>query len=741
MENFQLYRTNLFLGGQMKWDLIINGSNTHLSITDFHLSPISNNIPYTYKTDENLLNNSHTDNVKNFYAENKGYFYNEGLNSEFSHNWPILYDDNLNVDLYSNIYDMGCKRTKSYNKYNKQFEFLCPVWIEKLTESDTISFKLNIKNIKSDEYQEDIIFSSNTLSFIKNSNDYHNKFVDYFKQYISESKLDIGCDDVLNVSFDNNTASLTGLNVSNGLFETKILYSLTNDLSSRERPLIENDNLLIQSFVNNTCICKQLFNFNICFNIEDIFSSSVTNLIKGKSFIISVDVLINGVPLEKRDFYTNYEFIQKPIINKNTNTDGLYNVLDYLHDYECINLIPKNKFNQPICHWSLCENNDYIFNTYDGFSGLYIENDESNNQYIYENQHQYGNTSDINIKLNDKSKNSTSWFNNINLSSWNSFYKYIKNTNKYKTDGTYIFDKQYVNNLKYNYIPKINNGFYLLGITVTDKLLTLITNNFNCITLYNNIVYMLCIDDLVLIITNNTNYISFGAFYDILNKLKEQNFDGYDEKMIIYIKELYNMLSSLVKPTIITFNNSLIYSTAPSPSTNSKEIVYYKENNKFNYVIRYDGKLKPSFINHSNILYYKDCVNKNNYKNTKYFNYTSDKIEPLYPSIDYCAIKSIKNYSYDKLPDLSLYNQQHEYSWFNENKCIILSPKISFEYNYTNDENINDIIYKLVSEYYNITDKDKIKYIINMYDICNNWEYKSLTNISEYVYNITLTLK
>ena len=115
MENFQLYRTNLFLGGQMKWDIIISSNNSSLLVSDFHLSPISNNIPYVHKTDEQLLNNTHQDNVKLYYNSIKGNFYNEGLDSIFNHNWPILCKEGEVLNAYSNIYDMGCKRMKSYN--------------------------------------------------------------------------------------------------------------------------------------------------------------------------------------------------------------------------------------------------------------------------------------------------------------------------------------------------------------------------------------------------------------------------------------------------------------------------------------------------------------------------------------------------------------------------------------------------------------------------------------------------
>ena len=129
-------------------------------------------------------------------------------------------------------------------------------------------------------------------------------------------------------------------------------------------------------------------------------------------------------------------------------TDFSDNVLNYLHDNESIELINKNKFGQNICHWSLNENTDYIFNVYDGFSGLYIEEDSYGNNVIYENAHQYENAPNVFIKKADKNQNSVGWVNNIEVKKWNTFYKYISNTAKYKLNGTYIYDNKYINNTR-----------------------------------------------------------------------------------------------------------------------------------------------------------------------------------------------------------------------------------------------------------------------------------------------------
>ena len=358
MDNFQLYRTNLYLGGQMKWDLIVDSTSTELYVSDFHLTPISNNIPYTYKSDENLLKNKHQDNVKAYYKNIEGYFYNEGLDSEFCHNYPVICNKNEVINSYSNIYDMGCKRMKRYELYKKQFEFLCPVWIEHLY--DDIKFVLSVKDSTTQ-----IKIASNALTLSLNNISKHNEFVKYFKSYAEDAGLIAGSDNLVNISFNNYSCAVTGLNAKNGLFMTKQSEKFVNDITLRERPLMETDNMIIELYKNNSMICNQLFNFNICFNINDIISNSIVNMIVGEDVVVSVDVYIGDKLLEKRDFYTNYEFIAKDLYEdlvSNEESNKSFNVFDYLNDNLCLELVDKNKFCQKICHWSLCNNNKYIFN-------------------------------------------------------------------------------------------------------------------------------------------------------------------------------------------------------------------------------------------------------------------------------------------------------------------------------------------------------------------------------------------
>jgi hypothetical protein len=140
-------------------------------------------------------------------------------------------------------------------------------------------------------------------------------------------------------------------------------------------------------------------------------------MLYGKNITVSVYAMIDDTELLIKDFYTNYEFINKDIYHiDNDSNASLYkniNVLDYLNDNAYIEFKDKNKFCQKICHWSLCDNNEYIFNLYDGFSGLCIQNNT-----IIENSHNYGKTPDTFTMKHSFSLNNSGWVNNIEVNNW-----------------------------------------------------------------------------------------------------------------------------------------------------------------------------------------------------------------------------------------------------------------------------------------------------------------------------------
>ena len=753
MNNFQLYRTNLFLGGQMKWDLIVDSNKSDLYVSDFHLSPISRNIPFVHKSNEILINNSHCDNVKAFYKSIKGNFYNPGLDAEYSHIWPIISDDSqVNaVNVYSDTFDMGCRRAKHYDLYGKQLEFFCPVWLEHLSDDDILSFKISVYTNNTNKDKRKLL-SSNTLC-LKQLNDasYHNKFVNYFKEHIATANINVGNDRVMNVIFNENSAAIDGLNVDTGIMTTRSLNTLVGDILNRERPLIEVDNMLIQSFVNNTIICNQLFNFNICFDIEDIIPAFLVKEMLGDIINVSIDVFINDRQIECKDFYTEYDHINRHVTVSNDieideEVEELLNsnVLDYLHDNACVDLIDKNKFSQDICHWALTNNNDYIFNVYNGFSGLCIDNANNEDLTIFENDHQYNNSPKLDSDFADKNNNAAGWINTIEIDRWSDFYAYIKKNSKIIDDGLMLnTDMTFINNVLYSNVPEGLNNVSLLGVYTSPELYaniyaSIYNTNYDVVMLsstsnntkykYNLLCYMFT-DDItgnqgVMFITDNINALSFKVFSYIL-----------DEYLETSENETLNSLSMLihnkVDPKLVVLNNSLKYYNVAGPNVQTQEISYCKDNNTSEYVMRYDGNIKPCFTDRCDTIYYKDVVTKENIYTSKYAKYVKTKFDPRYPSIDYCAINKLSDVQFDSMPMIRLNVERPlkntlERSWFNDNTICALSETLTLttlkpNLIYHIDELTGDIIQK-IRQYYKIQSDDVANYIASKYNKSYSWD-------------------
>lgn len=834
MENFQLYRTNLLLGGQMKWDLILDSGNAALHVSDFHLTPISPNIPYTYCSDENLLNNTHQDNIKAYYKKLQGYFYNDGLDTQFNHNYPMIVTNGETPTFYSGIYDMGCKRTKHFKLYGKQIEFFCPVWLEKL--DGVLSFKVSVYSFGSD-----IPMGTRTLTFDLGKHDTHNKFVNYFKNFITYTQIDKGNDKLLNISFNQNKAFVSGINVKTGTYVTKDISTIVPNLVSRERPLMEFDNMLIGNFTNNNIICNNLFNFNLCFNLEDLTSTTLAQLLLGKDLTISVDVQIDDVSIDKKSFYTEYDFIERTVFDgysviNNIDTPNIeeilpeipetpviiekecpkcghgfftvlpdnpgikpadpttptikrcsscgavlntsttmcpvcgafnigadlddnvqeniqhayvkekFNVLEHLKDNKYLEFVNKNKFNQSVCHWSLTGYNDYIFNLYRGFDGLFID---LNTGLTYENEHQYGATPDLNsIKFNPQ-YNSCGWFNTSEKEIWSEIYLYTIDENLIPKDGTKFDNSIYINNVKYNNTYK-GEPFYVYGIVTSSRNVGVFATSVNSKKLNSkNSVYVNEKNNNILFVTDIADEFTFLNLFETLRNTEELSGN---------LLKFYDIMRSKISPSLIRFGGLLNWDIADGPTYDIDEIEYYKNDKEQDYVFRYDGSIKPTFISESKYtIYYKDFVSddrsngKSNLQNSIYPQYINTGFEPLYPSINYCSIRKCADWKYNALPIVSVTenNEQplfkYDYSWFNHGKYLHLQYKIKFEHiNRPNDygryDTLDEIVYEYLKDMYG-TDYNTTKYIQSKYTVKNNWEYFSDRNVTDYVYKIELTLK
>lgn len=171
--------------------------------------------------------------------------------------------------------------------------------------------------------------------------------------------------------FNNYRAWVKGINAETGLLQVcDDSYTLQN-ITSRERPLLEFDNMVANMFSRNKLVCTQLFNFDFIFNIEDILPLEFINSMIGEKINVYIDVYKDNKKVEYKDLYSNYEFI--PRYDTSTGENGIINALDYMHDNKSIELIDKNKLVQPTFHWAFQNNNELEFNLYNGLSPVFTE--------------------------------------------------------------------------------------------------------------------------------------------------------------------------------------------------------------------------------------------------------------------------------------------------------------------------------------------------------------------------------
>lgn len=379
MNNYQLCRTNPRMSGQIKWDLILSSSDSELYISDFDLSPISKHI-YQSKHIDNILNYDHLYNLKRYYANFSNGFYKTFEDPSISSPNIMMTNNDYNqykhkwIDLHDDTLEFGISRSR-YKITGRQFEFFCPVWLENFGINDELVFEFSIST--GDSLNKVI---SKSLSLTPNKHKIHDKVVDYFNKYVeniidNNSKI-IG-DNLINIDLDNFRAEIRGVDVKNGKYNSSVnITGLSQDILKNERLLIENDEMIINSFRFNELIAPQLFNFNFIFNYEDLATHVISKYMYGSEINISLNVkIIHSLNdsdqswveyLQTKDLYTNYDAL--PCILDGQENDDL-SVFDLIMDPQNIKYTLQNKISPTIIHWSLADNNDYIFNMYSGFGG------------------------------------------------------------------------------------------------------------------------------------------------------------------------------------------------------------------------------------------------------------------------------------------------------------------------------------------------------------------------------------
>ena len=353
MNNYVLNRTNILLGGQMKWDLRVKSINdSTLYVDDFSLTPISRNINYI-RPDVNILNNSHHDNIKELYSKTSDTFFNDCLDSKFITKYPIIVDDKTKIDSYNSMYD-NCVSRISKSKNGKSTQLFIPMWLEDFSKDDIIKFDIEI--FIEDDLGNKTTSIYKTLELSLNNISSHNTFINYMRSYIENISTNgkIG-DRIININFKNLKMIVEGIDLKTGYILTKDISNKLHNFTDLYKPFMDSDDIIIRSLSDNNLVAKQMFNFNIMFDFEDILSNYILEQIKGTPVKINVKTYINAEEVEEKSFSWDY--------SKNFNN----NSLKELQDYNNIQLIDKNKISTNVIHWTLNKDKSYIFNVYPNF--------------------------------------------------------------------------------------------------------------------------------------------------------------------------------------------------------------------------------------------------------------------------------------------------------------------------------------------------------------------------------------
>lgn len=629
MQNYQLYSTNILLGGNMKFDFVLGMDNNSAKVNRVQITPLSDKVPYNYTVNDNTKNQSLIYNIRKFYKDTCGYFYDDCVDEVLQSDWPIISNTEKTID---DTFMMGCKEVA--NKYHgKQFEMFVPIWLGSNPKNITITLEINVDD------KDDILIWSNDVCVYDGD--------EYLKNYFAAIQ-EIPLDNLLNIDFEHQLANVCGLSVETGQVVTIDMTKLLNILTECERPMMEVDSLLCRAFSDNKLIARNLFNVNLCFNLDDIIAGTQIYIDKNAKYTISAHVKIDGEYITPVDFYTNYKNIDREYISMNGESLQEHtNILEENDKY--IELKNKNKIVQKYFHWSLVDYPTYLFNLHsdcsgvfnigngdvfcDGYSGISGDLLNSNSFIPWACVYDYKtgiNDSEFTIKYSDLVLKA-------NTQQIPFIYEFTSGI-KYKPDVDNSLKNLRLAIVLFNEQSAKNGADPSYQIFKKGELLF----KFN---IYN--------DNTAIIFTTDLNNVTFKAVREWLN-----NNTG-DNKLTPF----RNLMNSYVQPSVITINQKIVPKLAEGPSKDCREIEYYKANINMK-LMRYVGDLMPYFIkietgSAKNILYYKKKISEESFK-AQYLQY---RYKPLYESIGF--------YSYGFLTDIYSTRKSGHSKWYNKSKIKI----------------------------------------------------------------------
>lgn len=776
MARYQLFRTSPSLSGQVRLDIIVNKDpkTQNISGDDIHIVPINDNIDFNESNKRDTLRYSHLDNIKNLYRIIGDNFYN--TDGEYTiKSW--LYDGNVRVDPYSHVYMAGPRRMR-YTRYDKQFSYMIPIWISEPTDFNKLQF---ICHVGAEDH--DVIASSFKLS---------SNIVQYLQDYMDSTATgEPISDNLININFGGLKSHIRGVQADTGQYMTRDTSYIFNFLLKRERPMIETDSNILDLFRQNNMIAQQILNLNFVFNIEDISGAWPEYYMYNKNTRVWIDVLYDGISLDYKDLYTNYEFIPKYNLQTGTYTED--NVLDFMEDYNCIDTIDDNKFTQPIFHWALVNNPNYLFNIYSGCVPI-----------IGENLDMDGGTFDwVDVSLDsvDPWRQNWKWLKykdltgienwnveyNDAISSGDYSYKFTKISINpgYLAIGSNIFLKFYDDDdaekwrSLWNDLDGKNIWLSLIlredqeerfDFTINSEIGTDIALAISCRSIEDMVLYKICHDK------SDDGIMSIYDWNvpDILKKLISYIIGYIPEETDIQRTPNKTLWDRWIRPDMIEFDNmpNIYCEKSNLLGQKASEFKYVESDDvQYIYMYRYSGNLQPMFIDIENSVFHN-----NFYRYYQWDNKQSDimrncailknkNISMVHPSIilgkDHDDVVSY--FPWIKSGDVSgadfYENINTDVIWGRHNRLWNLPPTVTFKKTMSRNLSPADVdvevwkgfiqaLYDMYSsqdcplaETIESHELELREFINKNYKIGLNFEYASIDDIDNIIYTITYKLR
>ncbi len=753
----QLAKTTPYLTGNQKLDIILERGNDGIEyLTDkyINISSTTKNIPYPTEINKEIYNYTYAENIRQFYQQTKDYFYKDMSN--FKSNYALYYDHK--VDAYDHTYQCGLKRAE-YSIYNKQYHFFCPIFITDSSDLDLLSFRIAVRGeaVDADTHNHVQPSQENMIKEIR--------FSDVLNEFLKTYLKDIDSN-MLNLFISQNYGNISGMNVESGVNKVVDISYIFPELLDREKTLIEFDNHIIKTFEQNKLIARQILNLDFYFSPQDLFAKTIIHDLEWKRWNIYIDVLYNGQKVDYVDIYSNFNKIPKCIINEGEVWfDESRNVLDYLHDNKDISNITTNKVSQPICHWSIFENSDYIYNLYNGFSPTLQYTDINNNIVETEASGYFFNQCNPYNKTYSKNVNNISWCNIyhldvVNENSLNVINEFIQDDSRFTyIDLSNSLDNTiWINNNKFN-LSNVNAFMpvYIMCIIVPESCTNLQFDG-QPPSPCNFYIGMKDDNKIVFVIQNRQEYLDRMTFYGIISKSWSELFNlnttepGYAHKpgcepILSLVETLFRGYEPYNK---VIFNKSIIPVQKSIPFCMNDEITYIKNNTSYQEMYRYEGKLIPTFI---------DVTKDNNYFNEDWRMkiFVGDEIEtqslkkyaasanklksaPLYPSIGYFPMESSKS-TYFSFPE---YYEDYlgDIEWQKASLLYFLPEILEYEFIENRYTTVDDgYLMDFLSCQLPVEPYTLIYYIYKLYRYQLDFEYASTDNVDYIRYKVKFILR